>query len=92
MILISGCSIVVIMKLKPKDIVYVLKKEFPRLTNSSLNKVFRVKDVKVNGIRVSKDYIVVTFLAILSMSRNQEIEIIQESNFKNIIIKEKGEI
>lgn len=41
---------------------------------------------------VSKDYVVVTFLAILSMSRNQEIEIIQESNFKNIIIKGKGEV
>ena len=40
---------------------------------------------------ISKDYVVVTFLAILSMSRNQEIEIIQESNFKNIIIKGKGE-
>lgn len=39
----------------------------------------------------SKEYIVVTFLAILSMSRKQEIEIEQESNFKNIIIKEKGE-
>lgn len=38
----------------------------------------------------SKDYIVVTFLSILSMSRHQEIEIEQESNFKNIIIKEKG--
>mgnify|MGYP003311480821 CR=1 FL=1 len=40
----------------------------------------------------SKEYIVVTFLAILSMSRKQEIEIEQESNFKNIIIREKGEI
>ena len=39
----------------------------------------------------SKEYVVVTFLAILSMSRNQEIEIEQENNFKNIIIKEKGE-
>lgn len=39
----------------------------------------------------SKNYIVVTFLAILSMSRNQEIEIEQENNFNNIIIKEKGE-
>lgn len=38
----------------------------------------------------SKDYVVVTFLSILSMSRNQEIEIEQENNFKNIIIKEKG--
>lgn len=39
----------------------------------------------------SKDYVVVTFLAILSMSRKQEIIIEQESNFKNITIKEKGE-
>ena len=38
----------------------------------------------------SKGYIVVTFLAILSMSRKHEIEIQQESNFKNIIIKEIG--
>jgi len=40
----------------------------------------------------SKEYVVITFLAILSMSRKQQIEIEQESNFKNIIIKEKGEI
>lgn len=40
----------------------------------------------------SKEYVVVTFLAILSMSRKQEIEIEQEDNFKSIIIKEKGEI
>jgi len=40
----------------------------------------------------SKEYIVVTFLAILSMSRKQEIQIEQEDNFKSIIIKEKGEI
>ena len=39
----------------------------------------------------TKDYIVVTFLAILSMSRNQEIIIEQENNFNNIIIKGKGE-
>ena len=38
----------------------------------------------------TKDYIVVTFLSILAMSRKQEIEIEQEYNFKNIIIKEKG--
>jgi len=38
----------------------------------------------------SKSYIVVTFLAVLSMSKNQEIELEQENNFKKIIIKEKG--
>lgn len=37
----------------------------------------------------TKDYIVVTFLSILSMTRKQEIEIEQKDNFKNIIIKEK---
>lgn len=36
-----------------------------------------------------KEIVVVTFLAILSMSRNQEIYIEQENNFNNIIIKEK---
>ena len=40
----------------------------------------------------TKNYIVVTFLAILSMSRNQEIYIEQKNNFNNIFIKEKGEI
>ena len=39
----------------------------------------------------SKKYIVVTFLAILSMSRNQEIDIEQENNFNNIFIKEKSD-
>ena len=38
----------------------------------------------------TKEYIVITFLSILAMSRKQEIEIEQENNFKNIIIKEKG--
>ena len=38
----------------------------------------------------NKEYVVITFLSILAMSRKQEIEIEQENNFKNIIIKEKG--
>jgi len=37
----------------------------------------------------NKSYIVVTFLAILNLSRKQEIEIIQENNFNSIVIKEK---
>ena len=37
----------------------------------------------------SKSYIVVTFLAILNLSRKQEVEIEQENNFKNIYIKGK---
>lgn len=39
---------------------------------------------------ITKEYVVVTFLSILSMTRKQEIIIEQEENFKNIIIKEKG--
>lgn len=38
----------------------------------------------------NKEYVVVTFLSILAMTRKQEIDIEQESNFKNIVIKEKG--
>lgn len=37
----------------------------------------------------TKEYVVVTFLSILSMTRKQEIELEQEDNFKNIIIKER---
>lgn len=36
---------------------------------------------------ITKEYIVVTFLAILSLSKKQEIEIAQTKNFDNIIIK-----
>lgn len=38
----------------------------------------------------NKEYVVVTFLAILALTRKQEIDIEQENNFNNIIIKEKG--
>lgn len=38
---------------------------------------------------ITKDYIVVTFLAILSMSKRQEIDIKQDNNFNNIIIISK---
>ena len=52
------------------------------------------KKKKVNFIDLfevyNKEYIVITFLSILAMSRKQEIEIEQEQNFKNIVIKEIG--
>ena len=44
-------------KYENKDIYSSLKKIFPHLSVSSLNKAFRIKDVKVNDIRVYKDYI-----------------------------------
>ena len=40
------------------DIYSVILKEFPHLNISSLNKAFRLKDIKINDKRVSKDYIV----------------------------------
>ena len=39
--------------------------------------------------KLSKDYVIVTFLAILSLARKNEINIIQENNFQNIQIKAK---
>lgn len=39
----------------------------------------------------SKDYIVVTFLSILSLAKNHELEIKQEENFKNIFLTYRGE-
>ncbi len=41
---------------------------------------------------VTKEYIVVTFLAILQMNKNSEINIYQEKNFENIIIEKAGEL
>ncbi len=38
---------------------------------------------------VSREYIVVTFLSILEMTKNKEVNIKQESNFSNIIIEAK---
>jgi len=35
----------------------------------------------------SKNYVVVTFLSILEMSKNKEIEIVQDKNFDDIIIR-----
>ncbi len=45
-------------KQENKDVYSVIKKQFPHLSISSLNKAFRIKDVKVNDIRVNKDYVV----------------------------------
>lgn len=55
------------------------------------------KNKKVNFIdlfkekNINKEFIIVTFLAILSMSKKQEIIIVQENNFNDIVIKEKSE-
>jgi len=41
---------------------------------------------------MTKEYVVVTFLAILNMAKKQEIEINQTKSFDNILIKAKGAI
>ena len=46
----------------------------------SFNDLFDIK---------SKEYVVVTFLAILAMAKRQEIDIIQDSNFNEIMISGK---
>lgn len=60
------------------------------------DRIIRIRDIlknkkKVNFIELfdefSKKYVVVTFLSILEMSKNNEIVIMQENNFENIIIK-----
>ena len=51
---------VILSKYNNKDIYYVIKKEYPNLSNASLNKAFRIKDIRINDKRVSKDYIVKT--------------------------------
>lgn len=39
----------------------------------------------------NREYVVVTFLSILEMAKNDEIDILQENNFKEIIVKLRGE-
>lgn len=59
--------------------------------STQIRDILRVRK-KVNFFELfeetTKEYVVVTFLAILNMSKRQEISIIQENNFENIIIEE----
>lgn len=70
-----------------------------KITKKELSIDDRIKDIrtildkkgKVNFLDlfdvVTKEYIVVTFLSILDMSKNREINITQEDNFKPIMIE-----
>lgn len=59
--------------------------------STEIRDILRVKK-KVNFTElfeeITKEYVVVTFLAILTMSKRQEVAITQENNFENIIIEE----
>ncbi len=61
--------------------------------STEIRDILRVKK-KVNFFELfeetTKEYVVVTFLAILNMSKRQELSIIQENNFENIIIEGVG--
>ena len=72
----------------------IANKEYSVTKRSSEIRNILKKKKKVNFTDLfdvfTKEYVVVTFLSILSMTRNHEIVIEQENNFKDIIIKEKG--
>ena len=72
-----------------------------KITKKEINIEDRKKDIrniltnkgKVNFLELfeepTKEYVVVTFVSILDMSKNDEINIIQEDNFKPIMIEKK---
>ena len=72
-----------------------------KITRKELSISDKIKDIrnildkkgKVNFLDLfevpDKDYIVVTFLSVLDMSKNNEINIIQEGNFKPIMIEKR---
>ena len=72
-----------------------------KITNKELSIEDKIKDIrsklskskKVNFFDLfdnfSKDHIIITFLSVLDMSKNNEINIIQENNFDAIIIEKR---
>ncbi len=72
-----------------------------KITRKELSITDKIKDIrnildkkgKVNFLDLfqvpDRDYIVVTFLSVLDMSKNNEINIIQEGNFKPIMIEKR---
>ena len=57
-----------------------------------IRKILQVRD-KVEFLELfsepNKDFIIVTFLSILTMSKNNEINLTQEDNFKPILIERR---
>lgn len=72
----------------------VTKKEYSISERSSEIKNILKKKKKVNFEELfeqyNKDYVVVTFLSILTMAKKQELVIKQDSNFSKIILSLKG--
>lgn len=71
----------------------ITKKEYSvsKRNNEIRSLLKRKKKVKFEELFdiYSKDYIVVTFLSILDLTRKQEVEIVQENNFSPIVLSAK---
>ena len=71
----------------------ITKKELSISTRINDIRTILKKQKKVNFLDLfdnyTNEYIVITFLSILDMSKNDEINIMQESNFKPIIIEKR---
>lgn len=75
---------------KPLETTITKKELSVEERTTSIRKVLKIKG-KVNFIDlfevVTKEYVIVTFLSLLEMSKNHEINIVQEDNFSNIVIE-----
>ena len=73
----------------------VTTKEYSVAERSKQIKNILKQKRKVNFVELfdiySKDYIVVTFLSVLNMARNNDLKIIQDKNFGNIDIISVGD-
>lgn len=63
-------------ELSVEDRIVKIKKRFQKEKRINFYDLFEVK---------TKEYVVVTFLAILEMAKNKEMKIIQDNNFDNIV-------
>lgn len=80
-------------KLQPLETKITKKEISVAEKTKSIRQILKIKG-KVNFIELfddfSKENIVVTFLSLLEMSKNNEISLLQEDNFSNIIIEKRG--
>ena len=78
--------------LKPVE-TKITKKEISVEERTVFIRAFLSKQNKVNFMELfdtlTKDYVVVTFLSILNMSKNNEINITQKDNFGDILIEKR---
>ena len=72
----------------------ITKREYSISERSNEIKTLLTKKKKVNFEELfeefNKDYLVVTFLSILSLAKKQELVIKQDSNFSNIVLSLRG--